>query len=111
MHYFRFRSTFSIGRSPITATEVVVFLMQIHPWCSGRREDSPCSQCLGDDPQPFCSSKAFNMFYFLVLSGLLAPSLAMSTRGYTDCLTKTVSISRQNYLGKVPETNFCALTS
>ena len=85
--------------------------MQDHPQCSERREDSPCSQCLGDDPQPFCSSKALSMFDFLVLTGNLTPTPAMSTSGYTDNLTKMISISRQIYTGKIPEVGFCASAS
>lgn len=81
MHYFRSRSMCIIGYSTTAAMEVVLFLMQVHPQCSGRREDIPCSQCLGDDPQPFCSSKALSMFNVLVLTGNLAPTLAMSTSG------------------------------
>ena len=87
MHYLRSRSMCIIGRYTIAAIEVVLFLMQVHPQCSGRKEDSHCSQCLGDYPRPFCSSKALGMFDFLVLTGELAPSLAMSTGRYTDCLT------------------------
>ena len=111
MHHFRFRRTCIIYRSVTAGIGFVVTLMQVYTQCSGRRADSPCSQCLGDDPQPFCSSKPFCWFDSLVLTGNLAPALAMKARGYTDCLTKTISTSQQNYTGKIPKTDFCALFS
>ena len=111
MHYFRVRSKCIIARSTDISIEIVLCLMPIHTQCSGRREDNPCSQCLGNDPQPFCSTRTFSMFNFLVLTGNLAPALAILTTGYTDCFTKTISISRQNYTGKIPETDFCASLS
>ena len=111
MHYFRSRSMCIIGRSTTAAIEVILFLMQVRPQCSGRKEESPCSQCLGDDPQPFCSSKPLSWFDFLVLTGSLAPTLAMPPKGYADCLTKMISTSRRNYTGKIPEAEFCALLS
>ena len=79
--------------------------------CSGRRGDRSCSQCLGGDPQPFCSSKALNTLGSLVLTGELAPFSAMSSRECTDCLRKTTSISQQTYIGKIPEADFCTLGS
>lgn len=111
MHYFWSRSTCIIGRCTTAAIEVVLFLMQVHTQCSGRGEDGPCSQCLGDDPQPFCSTKPLSWFDFLLLTGNFAPALAITTRRYTDYLTKTISTSQQNYNGKIPETDFCALLS
>ena len=111
MHCFRVRSKCIIGRSTTTSIEIGLCLMPIHTQCGGRREDSPCSQCLGNDPQPFCSTKTLSMFNFLVLTGNLAPTLAILTTGNTDCFTKTISISRQNYTGKIPETDFCASLS